>query len=87
MIDGSRYTCEQVFRRLNDYVDRELSAEEIARVEEHLDDCAECAHEYAFEMTFLREIKSSLRRITMPDTLRAKVRRLLDSLESGEEPS
>lgn len=85
MTNGTRYTCEEVFRRLGDFVDRELSEEEIARVEEHLEACAQCAHEYAFEMSFVSEIKGALRRIVVPGTLRSKVRRLLDSLE--EDPS
>lgn len=85
MTDGNRYTCEEVFRRLGDYVDRELTAEEISRVEEHLETCAQCAHEYVFEMSFVSEIKGALRRIAVPGTLRSKVRKLLDSLE--EDPS
>lgn len=82
MKNRTRYTCEEVFRRLSDYVDRELSATEIARVEQHLDACAQCAHEYAFERRFVSEIKGALQRIDAPGTLRAKVRELLDSLES-----
>src|SRR6266496_3515153 len=58
-----RYSCEEVFRRLNDYLDRELSPAEMALVQEHLDTCAQCAGEHAFEASVLRELKAKLRRI------------------------
>ncbi|MGH7561766.1 MAG: zf-HC2 domain-containing protein, partial [Gemmatimonadales bacterium] len=35
MMDATPYGCEEVFRRLDDYLDRELSGEEIALVREH----------------------------------------------------
>ena len=60
-----RYSCEEVFRRLNDYLDRELSPVEIAMVKEHLDTCRQCASEHAFEASVLRELKSKLRRIDL----------------------
>ncbi len=44
-----RLTCEEVFARLDDYVDRELSAEEARLVEEHCAVCDVCAREYRFE--------------------------------------
>jgi len=43
--DERRYTCEETFRRLEDYVDRELSAEEMERVREHLKTCEGFTHE------------------------------------------
>ncbi len=72
-----RYTCEAVFRRLNDYLDRELSAAEMALVKEHLDTCAQCASEHAFEASVLRELKSKLRRIDLPQSLIDKVAAIL----------
>jgi len=72
-----RYTCEEVFRRLNDYLDRELSAAEMALVKEHLDTCAQCASEHAFEASILRELKSKLRRIDLPQSLIDKVAAIL----------
>lgn len=72
-----RYTCEEVFRRLNDYLDRELSAAEMALVREHLETCAQCASEHAFEDSVLRELKSKLRRIDLPQSLVDKVAAIL----------
>jgi anti-sigma factor (TIGR02949 family) len=72
-----RYTCEEVFLRLNDYLDRELSPAEMAMVKEHLDRCAQCASEHAFEESVLRELKHKLRRIDLPQSLVDKVAAIL----------
>ena len=72
-----RYTCEEVFRRLNDYLDRELSPAEMAMVKEHLETCAQCASEHAFEESVLRELKNKLRRIDLPQSLVDKVAAIL----------
>ena len=72
-----RYTCEEVIRRLSDYLDRELSAAEMAMAQEHLDTCAECASAHAFEARILEELKRKLRRIDLPQSLVDKVDAIL----------
>ncbi len=72
-----RYTCEQVFQRINDYLDRELSAEEMALVRAHLETCTECASEYHFEGSVLTELKAKLRRIDLPPAVLDKVEQIL----------
>ena len=69
----SRYTCEEAFRRLDDYLDRELSTEEMALVHEHLDICAGCAREFNFEASVLRGVREKLRQIDLPDSLQARI--------------
>jgi anti-sigma factor (TIGR02949 family) len=73
----SRYTCEEAFRRLDDYLDRELSADETALVREHLEICAGCAREFNFEESLLHSVKDKLRQIELPPSLQA---RILDAL-------
>ena len=68
-----RYTCEEAFRRLDDYLDRELSAEEMTLVHEHLDICAGCAREFNFEASVLRGVREKLRQIDLPDSLEARI--------------
>jgi len=68
-----RYTCEDVFRRLDSYLDRELKADEMALVREHLEACAQCAQEHDFERSFLDSMREKVRRIGLPEELRAKV--------------
>jgi anti-sigma factor (TIGR02949 family) len=69
----SRYTCEEAFRRLDDYLDRELSSEETELVKEHLDICAGCAREFNFEASLLRGVRSKLRQIDLPESLQARI--------------
>ena len=73
------YTCEQVFRRLDDYLDRELSEDEMALVREHMEICAACAAEYKFQASVITQVRSRLQKISIPDDLRSKVSSLLDS--------
>ena len=68
-----RYTCEEAFRRLDDYLDRELSAEEMTLVHEHLDICAGCAREFNFEASVLCGVREKLRQIDLPDSLQARI--------------
>jgi anti-sigma factor (TIGR02949 family) len=69
----NRYTCEEAFRRLDDYLDRELSVEEMTLVHEHLDICAGCAREFNFEASVLRGVRQKLRQIDLPDSLQARI--------------
>ena len=72
-----RYTCEQVFHLLDDYVDRELTAEETVRVEEHLATCAQCASESRFEHSLLEGLKEKIRQIEAPRSAVAKIEAVL----------
>lgn len=74
-----RYTCEEVVRRLNDYVDRELSPAETVLIKEHLETCAQCAGAFAFEASALQELKRKLRRIDLPPALREKIAAILSN--------
>lgn len=69
-----RLTCEEVFARLDDYLDRELAAEEVPLVRDHLETCAACASEYRFESTVLDGVRAKLQRLAAPSDLMARVR-------------
>jgi len=69
----SRYTCEEAFRRLDDYLDRELTPEETALVHEHLETCAGCAREFSFEASVLRGVRAKLRQIDLPESLQSRI--------------
>ncbi len=78
-MDQQHYSCDQVVARLDDYLDRELSAEEIAKVKEHLEECIACARQYAFEATFVREVTDRLRHIDAPPEFVRKVLRAISA--------
>lgn len=74
----SRYTCEEAFRRLDDYLDRELSEQEMHLVREHLEICAGCAREFGFESSVLRGVREKLRQVELPPSLQARILGVLD---------
>lgn len=86
-----RTTCEEVFRRLDAYLDRTLGPEDLARIEEHLAECASCAGEYRFETQLLDGLRERLRRIDLPpgvlDRISASLAEAAAAPEKDEEPS
>ena len=69
----NRYTCEEAFRRLDDYLDRELTFEETVLVREHLEICAGCAREFNFEASILKGVREKLRQIDVPESLQLRI--------------
>lgn len=81
----SRLTCEELFRRLDDYLDREVTPEEAQRIREHLEICAVCAAEYRFEASVLKNVRDKLRRIAAPPDLMARITRSIAKTEGERE--
>jgi anti-sigma factor RsiW len=79
-----RYTCEDVLRRLDDYLDRQLSAPEMQRAREHIETCAACAQEVGFSSQTLRTIKAKLRRIDVAPDLIDRISLLLAEAHAQE---
>lgn len=79
-----RFNCEQVFKRLDDYLDRELTSQEMELVREHLEICAWCAGAYDFQAGVLKELKTRLQRVSVPDRLREKVFGALKKIQTEE---
>lgn len=84
MSDFTPLTCQETFRRLDDYLDRELSVEEVGRVQEHLQACAICAGEYEFEANVIAEVRAKLRRIEAPEDLLRRISRRLATVRDDE---
>jgi len=77
-----RLDCREVFRRLDDYLDGVLPADEVAGMRDHLDACSHCADEYGFGAGMVAELKAKLRAVECPDRLRAWIA----ERTSGESP-
>jgi anti-sigma factor (TIGR02949 family) len=71
------YTCLETVRRLDDYLDRELSDVETREVERHLELCDRCLQRFRFEAAVLDELRTKLRRVPVPETLEARLRATL----------
>ncbi len=82
MID--KLTCEETFRRLDDFLDRELSESECQLVQEHLEVCAICAAEFQFEAVVWSEVRAKLQHVAVPTSLREKLSRLLKDMDCFE---
>jgi anti-sigma factor (TIGR02949 family) len=73
MPGADRLSCDEVLRRLDDYVDRALTEGDILRVEHHLADCLACAAATRFESMLIKGIRARLRRLAVPPGLRQAV--------------
>ncbi|MDR3688081.1 MAG: zf-HC2 domain-containing protein [Fimbriimonas sp.] len=72
--------CEETYKRMQDYLDRELSPREMALVKDHLDSCGICSEEFEFELRVLRKIGRTLSDTEIPSDL---VERVFASLGSS----
>lgn len=68
--------CSETLQRLYEYIDRELSNEEQAEVQRHLDDCPPCRDRFKFEENVLRQVRRCCRDVSAPPSLVEKVRRI-----------
>jgi anti-sigma factor RsiW len=82
------YECADALRRLDDYLDRQLSAKERRLVEEHLAICTACTSKYRFETTFVSEVRRKLTRIDVSPRLADQIRQALRhaAASSGGQP-
>jgi anti-sigma factor (TIGR02949 family) len=69
----NRTTCEEAFRRLDDFLDRRLPRAEMHSIEEHLEICAACAREFTFEASVLSGVRQKLRQLSVPPDLLARI--------------
>ena len=79
-----RYTCEEAFLRLDDFLDRELPADQMDCVREHLETCAICASEFDFEQTVIEDVRGKLRRIRAPGDLMSRISALIASARGAD---
>jgi anti-sigma factor (TIGR02949 family) len=76
-------TCRQAFDRLEDFLDRELAAEEVVLVRAHLEVCEQCTREFHFEARVLDGVRAKLGRIQVPADLAERIRRALAEASGG----
>lgn len=68
-----RFTCEECFRRLDDYLDRNLQPWELELYDQHLLTCEACLAEYDFEREVVARVSARLREIRAPERLAARI--------------
>jgi anti-sigma factor (TIGR02949 family) len=76
----ARIACEEAIRRLDDFLDGELTGRESRLVEAHLAACERCARHHRFERRAIDAVRGKLRRAPVDPSLRARITRALDLL-------
>jgi anti-sigma factor (TIGR02949 family) len=82
----NRTTCEEAFRRLDDFLDRRLAHAEMRLIEEHLEICAACAREFTFEASVLTGVRQKLRQLSVPPDLMARIAAQIRAAGEGGPP-
>jgi len=73
------HKCMALFEKMSEYIDRELSAEDRAQVEAHIQACCQCQACYETLQRTVDLCRSSAQDYPMPDTLTAKLRALIEA--------
>jgi anti-sigma factor (TIGR02949 family) len=68
-----RMTCEEAFRRLDDFVDRELDPQDMRQIHEHLAICVQCTREFNFEISVVNGVRNKLSHIAAPSGLLSRI--------------
>lgn len=71
------YSCEECIKRLNDYLDHELSPEEREDVVKHLNLCKPCLERFHFEENLIVSLRKKTADICASAKLREKLARLI----------
>ncbi len=79
-----RTNCEEAFRRLDDFLDRRLTPDEMRIIQEHLDICAWCTREFSFEASVLQGVKRKVRQLDAPTDLVSKILSQLPPEQEGQ---
>lgn len=78
MSDCRYFDCKEAFSKIDDFLDRELSPEEMVLVRLHLEKCEMCATEFVFEGSVLKELRAKLAHIDLPADLLQRLSKALD---------
>jgi anti-sigma factor (TIGR02949 family) len=82
--DPHETDCSEVLNHLYEYLDRELSATERAKFEEHFGECNPCLEKYGLEQAVKKLVKRCCGRDDVPGDLRSKVLTRLELIRSGQ---
>ncbi len=69
--------CRECEERLQSYVDRELSEQELLEVQRHLEACPPCENHFRLQLHLKRLVKVCCESGQAPAHLRAKLRQIL----------
>ena len=76
-VDADFYSCEEAVKRLNEYLDHEMTAEERVVVLKHLEICRPCLSRFSFEQTLVVTLRQKVSLLCVSSALREKLFLLL----------
>ena len=76
-ISADFYSCEEAVKRLNEYLDHEMTPEERVVVLKHLEICRPCLKRFSFEQTLVVSLRQKVTVLCLPESLRLKLHGLL----------
>ena len=76
MTEPSVIRCDEALRRLVDFFNRELTTDEQAEVEHHMERCRACFSRGEFELR-LKEKLAAVGRESAPPSMGARIRKIL----------
>ncbi len=76
-IQADYYSCEEAVKRLNEYLDHEMSGAERDVVLKHLEICRPCLRRFTFEKTLVVSLRQKVTLLCAPTALREKLYVLL----------
>ncbi len=71
------YSCEEAIKRLDEFLDHELSPDERGDVMNHLQLCRPCFDRFDFEQVLMGSLRDKMSRITAPINLKDRLKDLL----------
>ena len=76
-VSADFYSCEEAIKRLNEYLDHEMTPEERIVVLKHLEICRPCLSRFSFEQSLVISLRQKVTVLCLPAALRAKLHGLL----------
>jgi mycothiol system anti-sigma-R factor len=65
--------CREVLDRVYEYLDGELTGHDIAKIKQHLEECAPCLSEYDLDVVLKALVRRSCGCEQAPEDLRARI--------------
>lgn len=65
--------CREVLAQLQEYLDGELTGDDLRKIRQHLDECGPCLSEYGLEEAFRALLRRSCACERAPQALRARI--------------
>lgn len=76
-VDADFYSCEEAVKRLNEYLDHEMTPEERVVVLKHLEICRPCLARFSFEQHLIVTLRRNVSLLCLPPGVREKLFALL----------